>query len=160
MSLTSFCPLLKNLEQFLCTDICFPWAENGSSHIDYLYFYKNMLSVQLSSLVMSNSLQHHGLQCAGPPCPSPTPAAYSNSTSIELVMPSSHLILCGPLLLLPSIFPSIRVFSNDSVLRIWGRQWQPTPVLLPGKFHGQRSLVSRLQSMGSLRVGHDWATSL
>ena len=38
--------------------------------------------------------------------------------SIELVMPSNHLILCHPLLLLPSIFPSIRVFSNESVLRI------------------------------------------
>ena len=37
---------------------------------------------------------------------------------IELVMPSNHLILCYPLLLLPSIFPSIRVFSNESVLRI------------------------------------------
>ena len=38
--------------------------------------------------------------------------------SIELVMPSNHLILCRPLLLLPSIFPSIRVFSNESTLRI------------------------------------------
>ena len=38
--------------------------------------------------------------------------------SIELVMPSNHLILCCPLLLLPSIFPSIKVFSNESVLRI------------------------------------------
>ena len=38
--------------------------------------------------------------------------------AIELVMPSNHLILCHPLLLLPSIFPSIRVFSNKSVLRI------------------------------------------
>ena len=44
--------------------------------------------------------------------------------SIELVMPSNHLILCHPLLLLPSIFPSIRVFSNDSVLRIrWPKYW-------------------------------------
>ena len=38
--------------------------------------------------------------------------------SIELVMPSNYLILCGPLLLLPSIFPSIRVFSNESALRM------------------------------------------
>ena len=44
--------------------------------------------------------------------------------SIELVMPSSHLILCRPLLLLPSIFPSIRVFSNESVLHIrWPKYW-------------------------------------
>ena len=44
--------------------------------------------------------------------------------SIELVMPSNHLILCHPLLLLPSIFPSIRVFSNASALRIrWPKYW-------------------------------------
>ena len=44
--------------------------------------------------------------------------------SIELGMPSNHLILCRPLLLLPSIFPSIRVFSNESVLRItWPKYW-------------------------------------
>ena len=44
--------------------------------------------------------------------------------SIESMMPSSHLILCHPLLLLPSIFPSIRVFSNESVLRIrWPEYW-------------------------------------
>ena len=44
--------------------------------------------------------------------------------SIELVMPSNHLILCQPLILLPSIFPSIRVFSSQSVLRIrWPKYW-------------------------------------
>ena len=44
--------------------------------------------------------------------------------SIELVMPSNHLVLCRPLLLLPSIFPSIRVFSNESVFRIkWPKYW-------------------------------------
>ena len=44
--------------------------------------------------------------------------------SIELVMPSNHLILCRPLFLLPSIFPSIRVFANESVLHIrWPKYW-------------------------------------
>ena len=43
--------------------------------------------------------------------------------SIESVMPSNHLILCHPLLLLPSIFPSIRVFSNESVLIRWPKYW-------------------------------------
>ena len=44
--------------------------------------------------------------------------------SIESVMPSNHLILCYPLLLLPSVFPSIRVFSNESLLRIrWPKYW-------------------------------------
>ena len=45
--------------------------------------------------------------------------------SVELVMPSSHLILCHPLLLPPSIFPSIRVFSNESTLRMrWPKYWR------------------------------------
>ena len=56
------------------------------------------------------------------------PAVNSQSllklVSIESVMPSNHIILCRPLLLLPSIFPSIRVFSNESVLRIrWPKCW-------------------------------------
>ena len=75
-------------------------------------------SVQSSLSVASNCLWPHGLQHARFPCPSPTPGAYSNSVSIELVMPSNHLILCHPLLLPPSIFPSIRVFSDESVLCI------------------------------------------
>ena len=40
----------------------------------------------------------------------------------------------------------------------WSRKWQPIPVFLPGKFHRQWSLMVRLQSMGSQKVGHDWAT--
>ena len=49
------------------------------------------------------------------------------------------------------------------ILPYWRRQWHPTPVLLPGKSHGQkarRKSRGRLQSIGWLRVGHDWATSL
>ena len=73
---------------------------------------------------MSDYLRPHGLQHTRPPCPSPTPGACSNSTSIESVILSNHLILCRPLLLLPSIFPSIRVFSNESVLPIrWPKYW-------------------------------------
>ena len=70
---------------------------------------------------MSDSLRPHGLQHTRLLCPSPTPEAYSNSAS---VMPSNHLILCCPLLLLPSIFPSIKVFSSESVLHIrWPKYW-------------------------------------
>ena len=74
---------------------------------------------------MSDSLWPHVLQHARPPCPSPTPEAYSiKLMSIELVMPSNHLIFCCPLLLPPSIFPSIRVFSNESALHIrWPKYW-------------------------------------
>ena len=55
-------------------------------------------------------------------------------TSIELVMLSNHLILCRPLLLLLSIFPSIRVFSNDSALRIrWPKYWSFSFSISPSK---------------------------
>ena len=56
--------------------------------------------------------------------------------SIELVMPSSHLILCRPLLLLPSIFPSIRVFSNESALCIrWPKYWSFSFSISPSSEH-------------------------
>ena len=81
-------------------------------------------SVQFSCSVVCNSLRPHGL------------AAHQASLiisswsllkfmSIKSVMPSNHLILCCPLLLPPSIFPSIRVFSNESVLHIrWPKYWR------------------------------------
>ena len=74
-------------------------------------------SVQFSHSVVSDSLKPHGLQHTRLPCPSPALRACS-IMSIESVMPSNHLILCCPHLLLPSVFPSIRVFSNESVLHI------------------------------------------
>ena len=56
--------------------------------------------------------------------------------SIESVMPSNHLILCHPLLLLPSIFPSIRVFSNESALRIrWPKYWCLSFSICPSNEH-------------------------
>ena len=56
--------------------------------------------------------------------------------SIVSVMPSNHLILCRPLLLLPSIFPSIRVFSNESVLHIrWPKDWSFSFSVIPSKEH-------------------------
>ena len=56
--------------------------------------------------------------------------------SIESVMPSNHLILCGPLLLLPSIFPNIRVFSNESALHIrWPKYWSFSFNISPSSEH-------------------------
>ena len=69
-------------------------------------------SIQFSSSVVSDSLQPHESQHTRPPCPSPTPRVHSNSTSIKSVIPSNHLILWHPLLLLPPIPPSIRVFVH------------------------------------------------
>ena len=89
----------------------------------YWCWYLNRYSVQFSSLVMSNSV-------------TPGTAAHQASLSItnsqdllklmsiKSVMPSNHLIICHPLLLLPSVFPSISVFSNESVLHIrWLKYW-------------------------------------
>ena len=69
---------------------------------------------------MSDSFKPHEPQHARPPCPSPTPGAYSNSCPFT----SNHLILCRPLLLPSSIFLSIRVFSNESALLMrWPKYW-------------------------------------
>ena len=57
-------------------------------------------------------------------------------TSIDLVMPSSHLIICRPLFLLPPIPPSIRVFSNESTLRMrWPKYWSFSFNIIPSKEH-------------------------
>ena len=81
-------------------------------------YFKNFISsVPFSHSVVSDSLRPHEPQHARPPCSSPTPSL-PKLMSIYSVMSSNHLILCCPLLLLPSIFPSIRVFSNESALRI------------------------------------------
>ena len=72
---------------------------------------------------MSNSLRPHGLQHARLPCPSLS-WSLVKLTSIESVRPSNHLILCHPLLLLPSTFPSVRVVSNNLALHIrWLKYW-------------------------------------
>ena len=77
-------------------------------------FYFSNCSVQLSLSVVSDSLRPRESQHTRPPCPSPTPGVYK-LMSIESAMPSSHLILCRPLLLLPPIPPSIRVFSMSQL---------------------------------------------
>ena len=85
---------------------------------------------------MSDSLRPHGLQHARPPCPITNFWSLLKLMSIELVMPSNHCILCGPLLLLPSIFPSIRVFSNESALQIrWPKYWSFSFSISPSKEH-------------------------
>ena len=72
---------------------------------------------------MSNSLRPPGLQHTWLPWPSPSPSLL-RFLSIEFVMLSNHLILCHPLLLLPSIFPNIRVFSKESALHIRWPKYQ------------------------------------
>ena len=91
-------------------------------------------SVQFSRSVVSNSLRPHESQQPRPPCPSPTPRVHSRLMSIESVRPSSHPILGRPLLLLPPIPPSIRVFSNESTLCMrWPKYWSFSFSIIPSK---------------------------
>ena len=90
-------------------------------------------SVQFSRSVVSNSLRPHELQHSlfitnsrNPPKP----------MSIESVMPSNHLILCHPFFLPPSVFPNIRIFSNESALRIrWPMYWSFSFSIIPSNEH-------------------------
>ena len=88
---------------------------------------------------MSNSLQTHGSKHTRLPCPSLSPGVCSNSCQWK---PPNHLILCCPLPLLPSIFPSIRVFSNESALHIrWRKYWSFSFSISP--FSEYSGLISR-----------------
>ena len=93
-------------------------------------------SFQFSCSVMSDFLWPHGPQHIRPPCLSPPPRIYPNSVFNESVMPSNHLILCRPLLLSPSIPPSIRVFSSESALHIrWPKYWSFSFSISPSNEH-------------------------
>ena len=116
---------------------------------------------------MSNPLWPHGLQHARPPYPSPTPGTCSYSASIELVMPSNHLILCHPLLLLPSIFPSFRVFSSESALHIRWPNWSFSFNITPSNEYP--GLIFRIDWLDLLAVQgtlksflqyHSWKASI
>ena len=101
----------------------------------FLYPRKQLVaSVQFSRSVMSDSLRPHELQHARPPCPSPTPGVHPDSCPSRSVMPSSHLILCCPLFFLPPIPPNIRVFSNESTLRMRRpKYWSFSFSIIPSK---------------------------
>ena len=115
-------------------------------------------SVQFSSVcsVMSDPLWPHGLQHSR--LPYHQLLEFIKLMSIELVMPFNHLILCRHLFLLPSIFPSIRVFSNESALHIrWPKYWCFSFIISPSNEHpglislGWTGWIS-LQSKGLSRV--------
>ena len=89
----------------------------SSSSVILFCLHWETLVLLFSHSVMAESLQPHGLQNTRLPCPSPSPGVWSNSCALN----SNHLILCHPLLLLPSVFPSIRVFFNESALPIGGQ---------------------------------------
>ena len=82
-------------------------------------------SVQFSCSVVSDSLRPRGLQHTRLFCPSLSPRAFSNSCPLrQCCHPTNYFVLGHPFLLMPSIFPSIRVFSNESALHIrWPKYW-------------------------------------
>ena len=97
-----------NIRKFMVHVLLKPGLENFEH-----YFTSMFSSVQFSLSVVSNSFRPHGLQHARPPCPSPTPGVHSNSRSSSW--------WCHPAIscsVVPSIPPSIRVFSNESTLRM------------------------------------------
>ena len=95
-----------------------------------------VFSVQFSFSIVFSSLRPHGLQHPRLPWSITNSRSLIKLMSIESVMPSSHLILCCPLLLLPSIFPTIRVFSNESVLCIrWPKYWSFSFNISPSNEH-------------------------
>ena len=94
-----------------------PFGGKAMTNLDSIL--KSRHSVQLSSIAQSCPTLRDPMNRSTPASLSITnPQSPPKLMSIESVMPSNHLILCHPLLLLPSIFPSIRVFSNESALRI------------------------------------------
>ena len=126
-----------------------------SSSISCLIFVSHFgnSSVQFSSF---QSLSHVGLFATPWTAASQASLSVTNSwsllklMSIVLVMPSNHLILCCPLLLLPSIFPSIRVFSNELVLRIrWPNYWNFSFSISPSNEYS-----------GLISFGMDWVDLL
>ena len=106
------------------------------------------VSQSVSSVTQSClTLRPHELQHARPPCPSPSQSSLK-LMSIDLVMPSSHLILCCPLLLLPPIPRSIRVFSNESTLHMrWPKYWS---------FSFSISIIPSKEILGLISFRMDW----
>ena len=105
-----------------------------------------MLLLLFSCSVVSDSLRPHGCQAS-------LSITISQSLfkfmPIESMMPSNHLILCRPLLLLPSIFPSIRVFSNESALHIrWPKYWSFSLSISPSNDYSGL-IPSRMDWIGS-----------
>ena len=113
----------------------FFWNTHWTVHLWFVFFLVCVLSVQFSCSVMSDSAtpwtaaRQASLSIANS-------RSWPKLMSIELVMPSNHLILCHPLLLLPSIFPNIRVFSNESALCIrWPKYWSFSFNISPSNEH-------------------------
>ena len=127
--------------------------------VSYLQLYNTalltivtMLYVQFSSVAQSYPTLCDPMNCNTPGLPVHHQLPeFTKLTSIESVMPSSHLILCRPLLLLPPIPPSIRLFSKGSTLCMrWPKYWSFSFSIIPSKEHRGLMLKLKIQSFGHL----------
>ena len=119
---------------------CIELKQFSLSHKTYIYVYVCILThthIQLSSVSQSCPTLCDPMESSTTGPPSITNSwSLLKLMSIKSVMPSNHLILCSPLLLPPSIFPSIRVFSNESVLHIrWPKYWSFSFSISPSNEH-------------------------
>ena len=135
-----------------------PWSDSNQD-IESMTF---VLFLNFSHSVVSDSLRPHEQHHTRLPYFSPSPSLLK-LMSIESVLPSNHLILCHPLLLLLSIFPSIRVFSNQSVLHIrWPKYWHFSFSINPSnEYSGLMSLgLSGLISSKSKELSRVFITTI
>ena len=132
--------------------------------------YFQLSSVQFSSVAESCPTLCDPMNCSTPghPVHHQLPE-FSQSMPIKLVMPSSHLILCHPLLFLPPIPPSIRIFSNESTLRMkWPKYWSFSFSIIPPKEHpglisfrmDWLDLLAVQRTLKSLLQHHSWKASI
>ena len=141
----------------------------GHSSISSMSSYYVHSSVQFSCSVVSDSLWPHGLQLARPPCPSPTPGVYSNSCPLSWWCHPTILSSVVPFSSWPSILPSIRVFSNESALRIrWPKDCSFSFSISPSHEHSglmsfRMDWIDLLAVQGilkSLLQHHSWRASI
>ena len=155
------------------------WDHCGEDEVELFFIQgsgKSMSSFLLSryevtllqSLSQSDSLWPHRLQHTRFPCPSLSPSLLK-LMCIELVMPSNNLILYCPLLLLPLIFSSIRVFSNELTLHIrWPKNWSFSFSISPSNEYsglisfriGWFDLLAIQRTLKSLLQHHSWKASI
>ena len=174
------CSLYANIPPFYIRDLSIlglwelqdwgggSWNQSSKDTKEWLYSLPPPTSVQFSRSVVSDSAtpwtaaRQASLSITNPP-------SLLRLMSIELVMPSNHLILCHPLLLLPSIFPSIRVFSSESVLHIrWPKYWSFSFSISPcNEYLGLISfrivwldLLAVQGTLKSLLQHHTWKASI
>ena len=111
------------------------WTPGVGDRQSYIHQRGFIVSLQFSHSVVSNSALPWTTACQAS-LSITNSRSLSKLMSIELVMSSNHLVLCRPLLLLPSIFPNIRVFSNESALRIrWPKYWSFSLSISPSNEH-------------------------